>query len=80
VGFGVVLAGFLGMVHGVKMVAVRNMDVVSGLLVIRAAMMLGGLAVMLGRGFVMAGGFFVMFGELACVHELEPPLQRADLP
>ena len=31
VGFGVVLAGFLGMVHRVKMVAVRNMGVVSGL-------------------------------------------------
>ena len=75
-----VFAGFLGMVHRVKMMAMGDMGVVPGLLVIRAAMMLGGLAVMLSRGFVMAGGLFVMFGELACVHELGPPLWRADLP
>jgi hypothetical protein len=31
-GFGVVLAGFFGVVHGMKMVAVRDMGVVPGLL------------------------------------------------
>ena len=39
--FGVVLAGFLGVVHGVQMMAVRDMRVVAGFLVIRGAMMLG---------------------------------------
>jgi hypothetical protein len=61
--FGVVFAGFLGVMHRVKVMAVRDMRVVTGLLVLGGAMMLGRLAVVLGGGFVVLGGFFVMLGQ-----------------
>jgi hypothetical protein len=66
---GVVLAGFLGVMHGMQVMAVRDTGVVTGLLVIRSAMVLRGLAVMPGGGFVVFGGLVVMVGQLASVHD-----------
>ncbi len=80
VSFGVVLAGLLGVVDGMKMVAVRDMGVVPGLFVIRAAVMFRGLTMVLGGGFVVFGGLLVMVGELACILDLVPPLWRAGSP
>jgi hypothetical protein len=66
---GVLLAGFLGVVRRVQVVAVRQMGVVSRLLVLGGAMMSRGPAMVLGGGFVMLGGLFVVFSQEACVHE-----------
>lgn len=77
---GVLLAGFLGVVLSVEMMAVRDMRVVPGLLVLSAAMALGGLAVMLGGRFVVLGGFLVMLGQQAGVHGIDPSVTRVELP
>jgi hypothetical protein len=66
---GVMLAGFLGMFDGMKVVAVRQMRVVPGLLMLLGAMVLGRLAMMLGGGLVMLGGLLVVAGQLASVHD-----------
>jgi hypothetical protein len=68
--FGVVLAGFVGMVRGVQVMAMRDMRVVPGLFVLGGAMMFGGLTVMLGGGLVVFGRLVVMLGQQACVHDL----------
>jgi len=65
---GVVLAGFLGVMLRMQMMAVRQMGVMRRLLVRVGAMMFGRVAMMLGGGFVMLGGLFVMFRQQACVH------------
>jgi hypothetical protein len=67
--FGVMFAGFLGVMHGMQVMAVRDMGVVTGLLVIRGAMVLRRLAVMSGGGFVVFGSLVVMVGQLASVHD-----------
>jgi hypothetical protein len=67
---GVLLAGFVGVVRRVQMVAVRQMGVMSRLLVIGGAVMFRGPAMVLGGGFVMLGGLFVVFSQQACVHEI----------
>jgi hypothetical protein len=70
VGVGVLFAGFLGVMRRVQVMAVRQMGVVSRLLVLGGAMMSCGSAMVLGCGFVMLGGLLVMFSQQACVHEL----------
>jgi hypothetical protein len=67
---GVVFAGFVGVVHGVKVMAVRQMRVMASLFVISRAMVLRGPTMMLGGGFVVLRSLFVMFGQHACVHDL----------
>ncbi|HVH79041.1 MAG TPA: hypothetical protein VM782_06610 [Stellaceae bacterium] len=63
------LAGFLGVLRRMQMVAVRDMGMVAGLVVRASAMVFRGVAVMLRGGLVVLGGFLVMFCHLASVHD-----------
>ena len=54
---GVVLAGFFGMVNCVDVVALRDVSVVPGFMVIAGAVMLGCGAMVLGGFFVVLCGF-----------------------
>jgi hypothetical protein len=62
------LAGFLGMMRRVEVVAVRQMGVVRRLLDVLAAMVLGGIAVMLGSLLMMVSGLLMVVGELGDGH------------
>jgi hypothetical protein len=68
--FGVMLARFLGVLHRVQVVAVRNVRVVPRFLVIVAPVMLRRPAMVLGGGLVVLGGLLVMLGQQALVHDL----------
>jgi hypothetical protein len=61
------LAGHLGMVVGVEVVAVRGMCVLGCFGVMALLMGLGGMTMMLRGMLVMLGGLFVMFGDLVRV-------------
>jgi hypothetical protein len=61
---GVMLARFRCVVHRVAMMAVRNVRVMPGFLVVGLGVMLGCGAMMLRGVFVMFGGFQVMIGDL----------------
>jgi hypothetical protein len=61
---GVKLASAMGMIHGVKMVAMCRMGMMCGQLDIVAAMMVGGLAVMFSGFLMVIGGLVVMLNEL----------------
>jgi hypothetical protein len=56
----VMLAGFLCVVFGVDVMALRHVSVVTGLVVVARLMMLG-------RRFMMSCGMFVMFCGFAVV-------------
>ena len=60
---GVMLARFRSVVHRVVVMAVRNVRVMSGFLVVGLGVMLGCGAMMLRGVFVMFGGFQVMIGD-----------------
>jgi hypothetical protein len=70
VGVGVLLVGVFRVLQRVQMVAVRQMRVMAGLLVVRGAVQFRGPAVMLCGGLVVLGGLFVMLGQKAGVHDL----------
>jgi hypothetical protein len=57
---GVVLCRFFGMVLGLNMMAVRQMGVVAGLLVIALLMVLGGVFMMFRSVFMMLRGVAMM--------------------
>jgi hypothetical protein len=63
--FGVVIGGMLarlfGVMFGVSTVAVRNMGVVAGFLVVSGGVMLGSGAMVFRGMLVMLGGFQVVF-------------------
>jgi hypothetical protein len=63
--FDVQLAGFLGMLLGVQMVAVREVGVLRRLGVTAFLKVFGGLAMMLRRMIVMLGGLLVVLGDRA---------------
>jgi hypothetical protein len=65
---GVQLPGFLGMMHGVQVMAVGHVSVVGGAAMVAAAVMLGGAAVVLGGFLVMIGGVGMVFGKLGVDH------------
>lgn len=62
--FGVQLAGGLGMLLGMGVVAMRGMSMVPGRFMLTFLVMLSRLLVMVSRLLVMMGGLFVMFGDL----------------
>jgi hypothetical protein len=59
---GMVLRGFSGVVLGLNMMAMRQMGVVGGLLVIALFVVLGGVLVMLRGVFVVLRGVAMMIG------------------
>jgi len=61
---GVVLAGFVGVVRGVVVMAVRDVRVVTGRFMPAPFMMLSGGAMVLGRQFQMLRGFPMVFNGL----------------
>ena len=63
---GVELAGLFCVMRRVQRVAVRNVSVMSGALVVTGFMMSGGFAVMFGCGFMMMGSLMMMFGAFVC--------------
>jgi hypothetical protein len=65
---GVVFAGFLRVMLGVQVMAMRHMRVMPGLFMLRGAVVFRRQAMVFGRCLVMRGGFFVVFGQHACVH------------
>jgi hypothetical protein len=69
VGVRVVLAGFVGVMCRVQVMAVRQMGVMARLFGVGAAVVFRRLAVVLGGGFVMLGGLLVVFSQQACVHD-----------
>ncbi len=60
---GVGLGGFLGVMLGVQLVAVRRVGVFGRLVVLVFTMMAGCDAMMLRGVLMMFGGFFVMVGD-----------------
>ena len=74
---GMRLRGFARMVLGMRMMGVREMRMMAGVLVFAIGMMDGGLAMVFGGLFVMVGGVFVMFGGASCGHERSPMRQGA---
>ncbi len=66
---GELLAGCFGVVRRMQMMAVRQVGMMSRLLMRGGAMVLGRVAMMLGGGFVVLGGLIVMLGQQACVHD-----------
>ena len=74
---GMRLRGFARMVLGMRMMGVREMRMMAGVLMVAIVMMGGRLAVMFGRFLVMDGGVFVMFGGASCGHERSPMRQGA---
>jgi hypothetical protein len=73
---GMVLRGLRGMVRGVHGVAMRDMRMMTRLLVVAFLVMFCRLAVMFGRVFVMLGGRFVMFGLGVAGHDDLPGSPR----
>ena len=69
---GVGLGGFAGVMLGMRVMRVREMRMMAGVLVVAIVMMGGRLAVMFGRFLVMDGGVFVMFGGAGCGHLHSP--------
>jgi hypothetical protein len=70
---GVRLAGFLGVLHGVQVVAMRRMGVLGGLGVVVVAGVLGSLAVVRGSVLVMLGRLLVVVGDVRSVrHGVAP--------
>jgi hypothetical protein len=65
---GVMTACLDVVMFGVTGVAIRNMSMVGGLLVIAGLMMFGGLAMVLRRVLVMFGGLVMMFDTLVIAH------------
>jgi hypothetical protein len=59
---GMMLGGFVRMMFGMHAVAVRDMRMMAGKMMLAFFVMLGGFAMMLGGLFVMVGGRFVVFG------------------
>jgi hypothetical protein len=68
------------MLGGVQMVAVREMRMVSRLLMVLLLMMLRGVAVMLRRLLVVLRRLFVMLGHLGCVHFASPSSKAGQRP
>lgn len=60
--FSVVLAGFLGVLGCVNVMAVRHVGVMGGLVVVVRFVVLGGLAMMSGGLVMMLSGFAVVIG------------------
>jgi hypothetical protein len=60
----VVLAGFGGVMRGMRGMAVCDMRMVAGLFVIGSLVMVGGGVMMLGGMLVVFGGFVVMIDSL----------------
>ena len=78
-GVGVVLGGFAGVVRGMQPVAMGDMRVVRGFLVILVYVVFRGFAVVGRRVLVMFGGFLVVFGSFVMVHRISSFLEnRAD--
>lgn len=66
--FRVVFARFRGVMHGVKVVAMRQVRLVPGLLMLLGAMMFRRTAMMFGSSLVMLGGLLVMLGQFGLIH------------
>lgn len=74
---GMMLRSFGGVMGGVQRVAVRDMRMMAGFLVIARFMMSGRLAVMFGCVVMMLGGCFVMLGLRVARHDVLPLLHEA---
>jgi hypothetical protein len=64
----VLLGGVLGVIDGVQLVAVRELGVMAGLLVVARFGVGGGFAVMVGRVLVVLGGLVVVVMNLVIAH------------
>ena len=74
---GMRLGGFARMVLGMRMVGMREMRMMAGVLVVAVIVMAGGAAMMLGGFLVMGGGVCVMFGGAGGVHGRSPWREQA---
>jgi hypothetical protein len=70
--FNVMLGGFASMMIGLETMAVRDVGVVTGEVMLTPFVVLGGFAVMLSGLFVMAGGGVMMLGFVQFGHFLLP--------
>jgi hypothetical protein len=70
--FGVLLGGVLVMLHGVQVVAMRDVGMMRGLFVIARLMMLRRLAMVLGRMFMMMRGLLMMLVDVVTGHRSLP--------
>ncbi len=71
-GFGVMLGGFAGMMIGLQTVAMRDMGMVAGKMMLALVVMLGSLAVVLGGLFVMFGSGLMVLGFVQSGHYGSP--------
>lgn len=72
VSVGVFFRGVLMMLGRMQRMAMRDLGVMRGLLVMTALGVIGRFAMMLGCMFVMLGGLFVMFVDFVAVHNASP--------
>jgi hypothetical protein len=63
---GVVLASFFAVMRRVQRMAVRNVSVMSGALVVTGFMVSSGFAVMFGCSFMVMGSLMMMIGAFVC--------------
>ena len=64
----VMLGGFIGVMFGLNAMAVRDMGVMAGEVLITAFVVLGGFAMMLGSLFMMIGSGLMMLGFVQSAH------------
>jgi hypothetical protein len=77
--FGVLLGGVLVVFHGMQSVAVRDLGVMRGLLVVAGLVMLGRFAVMLGRVLVVIRRVLMVLMDSVLAHLLSSRFQFAFL-
>jgi hypothetical protein len=80
VSFGMKLAGALGVLGRMQVVPMREVRVVSRLVMRLVAVVLGRLAVMLGGSLVMFGRLVVMLGQFRRFHSDSPNAERVVCP
>jgi hypothetical protein len=69
---GVMLGGLAGMMVSVKPVAMRDMGVMAGEVMLALFVVLGSIAVMLRRLLVVLGSCVMMVGFRQCAHSYSP--------
>jgi hypothetical protein len=71
-GFGMMLGGFTSMMIGLQTVAMRDMGMVAGEMMLALVVVLGGLAMVLGGLLVMFGSGLMVLGFVQSGHSRSP--------
>ncbi len=74
--FDMMLGGLAGMMVGLEAMAMRNMGMMTGEMMLALFVMLGGFAMMLGGLFVMVGGGLMVIGFVQSAHFRSPLFMR----